>query len=110
MKKIAPLSIALCSLLAGQALAAGEPARTSATKSVAIAGFAFKPATLTVAKGTKVRWANQDAVPHTATRAGVFTTKRIGAGKAVAIRFDKAGSFRYHCTIHPQMSGRIVVQ
>lgn len=110
MKKIALFALALCSLLAAPALAAGPTAQTSATKTVSISGFAYKPATLTVAKGTTVRFANNDQAPHTATRAGGFDTKRIGAGKSASVRFNARGTFRYHCTIHPEMRGKIVVQ
>lgn len=109
MKKIALFTLALCSLFAGPALAAGPTAGTSATKTVSISGFAFKPATLTVVKGTTVRWVNGDKVPHTATRAGGFD-KRVGAGKAATVKFAARGTFRYHCTIHPEMRGKIVVE
>jgi plastocyanin len=110
MKKIALFALALCSLFAGPALAAGPTAQTSATKTVSISGFAYKPAALTISKGTTVRFANNDKVAHTATRAGGFNTKRIGAGKAASVRFNARGSFNYHCTIHPEMRGKIVVQ
>lgn len=110
MKKIALLPVlVLCSLFAAQAFAA-ETAQVSATKSVQISGFAYNPATLTVAKGTTVRFSNGDKVAHTATRAGGFNTKRIGAGKSASVRFNARGTFRYHCTIHPEMRGKIVVQ
>jgi plastocyanin len=110
MKKIALFALALCSLLAAPALAAGPTAQTSATKTVSISGFTYRPATLTVAKGTTVRWANGDRVAHTATRARGFNTKRIGAGKAASVRFNARGTFRYHCKIHPNMKGKIVVE
>lgn len=110
MKKIALFALALCSLLAAPALAAGPTAQTSATKTVSISGFAYKPATLTVAKGTTVRWVNKDRAPHTATRARGFNTKRIAGGKSAAVRFNARGSFSYHCAIHPEMRGKIVVR
>lgn len=114
MKKIALLTLVLGSLLSIQAasLAQGDggTAQTSATKTVSIKGFAYKPATLTVSKGTTVRFANGDRVPHTATRNGGFNTKRIGPGKSASVRFNRAGTFRYHCTIHPTMRGKVVVQ
>lgn len=110
MKKIALFALALCSLLAAPALAAGPTASSSATKTVSISGFAFKPATLNVAKGTTVRFANNDRTAHTATRNRGFDTGRIGRGKAASVRFNRAGTFRYHCTIHPEMRGKIVVQ
>ncbi len=110
MKKTVLLALALCSVLAGQALAFGPSAQTSAVKTVKISGFAYRPATLSVAKGTTVRFANKDNAPHTATRRGAFNTRRIGAGKAASVRFNTRGTFRYHCVIHPGMRGKIVVK
>lgn len=109
MKKIAILALALGALWATQTSLAADTAQTSATKRVAIAGFAFKPATLTVNKGTTVKFANEDSVAHTATRAS-FDSKRIGPGKSFAVRFNARGNFSYHCKIHPTMRGKIVVQ
>lgn len=83
--------------------------RASGAGRVSIDGFAYKPATLQVAKGTTVSFANDSNTTHTATRKGSFTTGRIKPGKAVAIRFSQKGTFAYHCTIHPFMRGKIVV-
>ena len=110
MKKIAVSLLALCSLLAPAALAAPS-AEVSATKSVRIEGFAFKPGTLTVAKGTRVSFRNEDKTAHTATRnGGGFNSGRIGAGKSFAVTFSRTGTFRYHCSIHPSMKGKVVVE
>jgi plastocyanin len=84
-------------------------AQTSKTAGVAIVGFAFKPATVRIAKGSSVRFSNSSDVQHTATRAGSFDTGRIKPGKSVAVRFGQKGSFAYHCTIHPFMKGKVVV-
>jgi plastocyanin len=109
MKKIAVLALTLGAVLAAPASAA-DSAQTSATKQVDVVNFAFKPGTLTVAKGTTVEFANEDATAHTATRNGGGFDKRIGAGRTVAVRFQSRGSFAYHCKIHPTMKGKIVVQ
>ncbi len=106
MKKIALLTVALVSLLVF--LAAGI-AQGSGSKKVDIVNFAFKPATLTVAKGTKVEFENESNRTHTATGAA-FDSKRLGPGKQFAVRFNQKGTFRYHCKIHPDMKGKIVVQ
>lgn len=111
MKKIALFALVLCTLGASQALAAGPTAHSSAEKAVEIDDFAFQPATLTVARGTTVRFTNKDDIAHTATRnGGGFNTKRIGPGKSASVRFNSAGTFRYHCSIHPSMKGKIVVR
>lgn len=106
MKKIGLLTVVLVSLLAF--LAAGI-AQGDGSKKVDIVNFAFKPATLTVTKGTKVEFENESRSAHTATGAA-FDSKRLGPGKEFAVRFNQRGTFRYHCTIHPEMRGKIVVQ
>jgi plastocyanin len=75
-----------------------------------IAGFAFKPGTLTVRVGSTVRWTNRDDAPHTVTAtSGAFGSRQLGRGGVYARRFDKAGTFAYLCALHPQMKGRVVV-
>ncbi|HKO37449.1 MAG TPA: cupredoxin domain-containing protein [Solirubrobacterales bacterium] len=89
--------------------AAAANATASATKTVQIKGFAFKPATARVERGTRVVFANSSGSTHTATGDG-FDTKRIAPGKSAAVRFSKAGIFAYHCKIHSFMKGKVVVE
>jgi plastocyanin len=96
--------------LRGEVAAAGGVAQASKAATVEINHFAFHPPTLTIAKGTKVSFSNTSAVTHTATRAGSFDTGRIKPGHSIGIRFTQRGTFAYHCTIHPLMHGKIVVQ
>lgn len=88
---------------------ATAPAASSEAKTVSISGFLFKPATLTVAKGTRVTFANKDAVAHTATDKGAFDSGRIKAGRSFTVRFGQKGTFAYHCKIHPSMRGKVIV-
>lgn len=88
---------------------AGETAQASRTATVDIVNFAYKPATLTVGVGSKVVFANTSGRAHTATRKGSFTTGRIKAGNSASIRFNQRGTFPYHCTIHPFMKGKVIV-
>jgi plastocyanin len=75
-----------------------------------IAGFAFKPGTLTVRVGATVSWTNRDDAPHTVTAtSGSFGSRQLGKGGVYARRFDRAGTFAYLCALHPQMKGRVVV-
>ena len=108
-----PIAIAIMGLMLigihGEIASAGETARASATATVRIVNFAFKPATLKIAKGSKVVFTNSSAVQHTATRGGAFDTGRIKPGKSVPVRFAQKGTFAYHCKIHPFMRGKIVV-
>lgn len=108
---IAAVSVALAlAMLQGGFAAAGEPALASRTKTVSIDNFAYRPATLTVSRGTKVAFVNSDGVKHTATRGGSFDTGKIKPGRSATVRFGQRGTFRYHCKIHSFMKGKIVVQ
>lgn len=95
--------------IGNSAAAAGETARASRTVTVGIVNFAYKPASLTIGRGSKVVFSNTSGTAHTATRKGSFTTGRIKAGKSASITFNQRGTFRYHCTIHPFMKGKVVV-
>jgi plastocyanin len=105
----AAMALALLGLRSELA-SAGPTAEASAAKTVDINHFAFHPATLTIAVGTRVNFANSSKFTHTATDGGVFNTARIAPDTTTSIRFATRGSFSYHCSIHPQMHGKIVVQ
>jgi plastocyanin len=108
---VAAAAMALALLgLRSELAAAGPSAQASGVKTVEINHFAFHPPTLTIAVGTKVGFTNASRVTHTATHGGVFNTGRIAPGTTIAIRFNSRGSFSYHCSIHPFMHGKIVVQ
>ncbi|HEU4944924.1 MAG TPA: cupredoxin domain-containing protein [Solirubrobacterales bacterium] len=111
MKRIVACLALAAALLATQAApaAAPGPAEASATKTVGISNFEFRPGTLQVGKGTRVVFSNASKTAHTATDKGAFDTGRIKAGNAAAIRFGRKGTFSYHCKIHPTMRGKIVV-
>jgi plastocyanin len=96
--------------LRGAIASAGEPAQASRTSTVEINHFAYHPPTLTIAKGSKVTFSNTSSITHTATRPGSFSTGRIKPGTSISIRFNKPGTYSYHCLIHPFMHGKIVVQ
>ena len=83
----------------------------AADSGVAIAGFAFDPATVTIQVGDVVTWTNQDSVAHTATADdGSFDTGQLANGAFETVTFDTAGTFAYVCSIHAQMTGTIVVE
>jgi plastocyanin len=86
-------------------------ATTVATASrVRIVDFAFKPASLTVAKGTKVKWVNRGSTAHTSTsNTSLWDSGAIAPGASFARVFRRAGTFKFHCSIHPGMKGKIVV-
>lgn len=109
---IAAVALAFSLMLAGihsAGAAPGPPASASKAASVDIDHFAFHPPTLRIAKGTGVTFSNSSKVSHTATRAGAFDTGVIKPGKSVEVRFKQKGTFAYHCEIHSQMHGKIIV-
>ena len=85
-----------------------EPAVKPAGTTVAISGFAFKPATLKTTVGKTVTWRNADAAPHTAT-AAQFSSPQLAKGASYKRRFTRAGTYTYLCALHPGMTGTIVV-
>src|SRR5205807_6151850 len=83
----------------------------AADVSVTIMNFKFDPTPLTVPAGTSVVWTNQDTAPHTATSdtAGIFDTGMLQKGQSGRVTFNAAGTFAYHCSVHPNMHGMVVV-
>jgi len=82
-----------------------------ATADVRLDNFSFGPATLTVAVGTTVTWTNRDDIPHTVVSSdGAFKSKVLDTDEQFSYTFAKPGTFPYFCSIHPHMTGRIVVQ
>jgi plastocyanin len=86
-----------------------KPPAAKSSTTVAISGFAFKPATLRTTVGKTVTWRNADAAPHTAT-GQAFSSPQLGKGGTYKRRFTRAGTYAYLCALHPEMRGRIVVR
>jgi plastocyanin len=86
-------------------------ATPSGATAISIKDFAFSPATLKVAVGTKVTVTNDDSTTHTwsADDMSVWDSGDLAPGKSHDHTFDKAGSFVYHCHIHRSMTGTVVV-
>jgi plastocyanin len=82
-----------------------------ATSEVKIDNFSFGPADLTVAVGTTVTWTNRDDIPHTVVSTDkVFKSKVLDTDEKFSFTFTNAGTFPYFCSIHPKMTGKVVVQ
>jgi plastocyanin len=79
--------------------------------SVSISNFAFVPATITVRAGTRVTWTNRQAgIEHTVTaNDGSFDSGNLSTGSSYSHVFTKAGTYAYHCAIHPFMTGTVIV-
>jgi plastocyanin len=83
---------------------------TGAGTPVAIAGNAFGPASVTVAVGGLVTWTNSDSISHTVTFDSGPNCGTLGGGATQTVQFTVAGTYPYHCQIHPSMKGTVVVQ
>jgi len=81
------------------------------TTEVKIDNFSFGPATLTVPVGTSVTWTNRDDIPHTVVSTeAAFKSKVLDTDEKFAYTFGKAGTYPYFCSIHPKMTGKVIVQ
>jgi plastocyanin len=82
----------------------------NSTTTVEIRNNAFNPPQLNVAPGTTVTFVNRDNMPHTATADnGLFDTGVLEPGDSSWVLFEGAGTVTYHCELHPDMKGSIVV-
>ena len=97
-------------------LSAGSPGSSAktpqpATAEVKVDNFSFGPGTLTVPVGTTVTWTNRDDIPHTVVSTDkVFKSKVLDTDEKFSFTFAKAGTYPYFCSIHPKMTGSVVVQ
>jgi plastocyanin len=72
--------------------------------------WTFDPSEITVAAGGSVTFVDAGKEAHTATADGAsFDTGTLNPGESKAVTFDEAGSFAYHCSLHPWMKGTVVV-
>ncbi len=94
----------------GSATLAAPPARAE-TAAVSIDNFTFTPATLTITPGTTVTWTNADDIPHTVAASDkTFKSKPLDTNDHFAFTFATPGSYEYFCSLHPHMTGKIVVK
>lgn len=82
-----------------------------ATNQISISNFAFSPQTVKVTPGTKVTWVNNDSVAHTITsNDNKFNSTQLASGASFEFTFSESGTYNYHCSIHPSMTGQVIVQ
>jgi plastocyanin len=78
---------------------------------VKIDNFTFTPQSVTVKAGTTVTWTNQDDIPHTvASTTKAFKSKTLDTDDKFSFTFTTPGSYEYFCSLHPHMTGTIVVE
>ncbi len=106
------LGVATSALLALVTLPAVERAAASSpTAEVKIDNFSFAPATLTVKAGTPITWTNGDDIPHTVVSDDqTFKSKVLDTDQKFTVTISKPGAYSYFCSIHPKMTGKVVVE
>ena len=104
-------TLATAGLMLSTVAAMTRAAPAPAAASVQIANFTFKAPVTTVKPGATVTWTNADDIPHTVvSKDGVFKSKVLDSGDKFSFTFAKPGQFGYFCSLHPHMTGTIVVK
>jgi plastocyanin len=84
---------------------------TQGPADVNVDNFTFGPGTLKVPVGTTVTWTNRDDIPHTVVSTDrVFKSKVLDTDEKFSFTFSRAGTYEYFCSVHPKMTGKVVVQ
>jgi plastocyanin len=102
-------------LLAVASGAVAQQVAAARSAEISIENFSFTPTALTVAPGTTVTWVNNDEEPHNIVNADagqprLFRSQGLDGGDKYTFVFDKAGTYKYICSVHPRMEGTIVVK
>jgi plastocyanin len=102
--------VALGLVLAGLTVAASAQSKPDLME-VSIDNFSFGPTELTVIAGATVTWTNRDDIPHTVVSTDkVFKSKVLDTDEKFSFTFPTPGTYPYFCSIHPKMTGRVVVR
>ena len=107
------VALALLSSTHGKDYLTSDSARLKGTKSeVAISNFNFSPNTLTLSAGATVTWINHDDVSHVVASADdqFKSSTVLKTGQSFSHTFGKTGTYSYFCSIHPRMTGKIIVR
>jgi|WetSurMetagenome_2_1015567.scaffolds.fasta_scaffold03169_4 plastocyanin len=88
----------------------GSGSKGPGSDEVFIQNMAFNPNSITVTVNTTIIWTNQDPIAHTVTSDdGLFDSGNIPSNGTYSHTFTQAGTFSYHCTIHPNMTAVVKV-
>ena len=83
----------------------------SSPNQVVVENFSFQPGTLTVAPGTTVTWVNHDDEPHTVNENNkTFKSGTLDTDAKFSYKFTSPGTYAYFCSLHPRMTGQIIVK
>jgi plastocyanin len=108
---VTPVMIAVLLLFAGSLSVTASDQSSGPNAEVKIDNFSFAPETIQVPVGSTVTWTNRDDIPHTVVSTdGVFKSKVRDTDEKFSYTFTKAGTYPYYCSVHPKMTGKVVVQ
>ena len=108
---LAALGLGIAGLGAGAGSVPAGAQQKPDTMEVKIDNFTFGPTELTVRVGTTITWTNADDIPHTVVSTDkVFKSKVLDTDEKFSFTFSTPGTFPYFCSIHPKMTGKVVVQ
>ncbi|HKR94479.1 MAG TPA: cupredoxin family copper-binding protein, partial [Candidatus Angelobacter sp.] len=98
-------------MMAGRAKSFGATAvQDKPATEVKIDNFVFAPNPVTVPAGTTIRWTNRDDIPHNVVAEDKsFKSKVMDTDESFTYTFSKPGTYNYFCSIHPRMTGKVVV-
>jgi len=98
--------------VAGVAIAflLGATPALAADVTVKIGNFTFGPQDVKVKAGTTVTWTNEDDIPHTVVSPNNFRSKVLDTDQTYSFTFTTPGTFKYFCSLHPHMTGTVVVE
>lgn len=110
MKRVIFL-ILMLALITGCSTSSSQvnPPIKSVDNQITIKDFKFTPETLNVKVGTIINWVNEDSAPHIVKFEG-FESQSLQTGESYSYTFDTAGTYAYHCSLHPSMKGNIIVE
>jgi plastocyanin len=101
-------TLALAATVAASALLGSS---ALADTNIVLDQFSFGPQRVTVKAGTTVTWTNDDDIPHTvASSTKLFKSKALDTSDKFSFTFTTPGVYEYFCSIHPHMTGTIVVE
>jgi len=90
---------------------APKPMNQTSGAEIKIDNFSFSAPTITIAAGTQVTWINRDDMPHTvASDDKLFKSKALDTDEKFSFTFSTPGTYHYFCSIHPKMTGEVVVK
>jgi len=103
------VTIALAAAVFAAAASLPAASARAADTEVLIDQFTFTPQRFTVKAGTTVTWTND--VPHTiASSSKLFKSKALDTGDKFSFTFTTPGTYEYFCSVHPHMTGAVVVE